>query len=86
MVVIEFDVACSVECNANAATAELHLQRVPHILCDRSIDVLDRAASTAFGVIKRYVVLKRVGASDVVVVAVLPSPDLRPDRIFRPTP
>ena len=41
----------------------------------RSVDVADRPARAAPGVIERDVVLERVGTGDVVVVAVVPAPD-----------
>src|SRR5947208_12319840 len=41
---------------------------------DRRIDVLDGDAAAVCRVVKRDVVFKRVGARDVIVVAVLPAP------------
>ena len=57
------------------APVELHAQRVPHVRRHRCIDVLDRDPAAVLGVVERDVVLERVGARDVVVVAVLPAPD-----------
>ena len=41
----------------------------------RRVDVLERLADAPCGVVERDVVLERIGARDVVVVAVLPAPD-----------
>src|SRR3954462_14475822 len=47
---------------------------MPHVLRDRRVDVLYGDAASVRGVIKRDVVLERVGACHVVVIAVLPAP------------
>src|SRR5439155_22353936 len=53
---------------------EFHPQRMPDVGADRRIEVLDRDAAPVRGVVKRHVVLQRVGARDIIVVTVLPAP------------
>src|ERR1700704_2281798 len=48
---------------------------MPLIAGDRRIDVLDGDASSRLRVVERNIVFQRVGARDVVVVAILPAPD-----------
>src|SRR5213076_1884329 len=68
------DAGDAVERDANVRAAELDAQRVPLAAGDRRLDVLDGVALAVGGVIQGHVVLERVGARDVVVVAVLPAP------------
>src|SRR5262249_43989491 len=72
--VVELDVALAVERDRDARAAELAAQDVPPSLRDRSVDVLDRVPATVLRVVDRHVVLERVGARDIVVIAVLPAP------------
>jgi hypothetical protein len=82
VVVAEIDVALAVERDADLRAGELDPQRVPLAARDRRIDVLEGLADAARGVVERDVVLERVGASDVVVVAVLPAPDDATGLVF----
>src|SRR4029077_14848606 len=73
-VVVHFDVRLAVEDHADPLARELDAQRVPGVAGHRRIDVFQRIAPPLRRVVERYVVLQRVGARDVVVVAVLPAP------------
>ena len=66
--------ALAIQQNRNVLVLEFHPQRMPDVGADRRIDVLDRDAAPVRGVVKRHVVLQRVGARDIIVVAVLPAP------------
>src|SRR5467141_1074511 len=74
MAVIGLDVRLAVEDYADLLSRELHAQRVPDVPGHRRIHVFDRVAPSVRRVVERYVVLERVGARNVVVVAVLPAP------------
>src|SRR5258708_5257309 len=74
VVVVHLDVGLAVEDYADPLARELHAQRVPDVAGNRRIHVFDRVAPSVRRVVERYVVLKRVGARDVVVVAVIPPP------------
>src|SRR6266853_6950727 len=75
VVVVRLDVLLAVQTDAHLLAREVHAQRMPRVARYRRIDVLDRVAPSIHRVIERHIVLERVGASDVVVVAVLPAPD-----------
>src|SRR5215472_11758903 len=60
--------------HADTLSGKFYAERVPGIPGDGRIDVLERVAPAVRGVVERDVVLERVGARDVVIVAVLPAP------------
>src|SRR5215831_6957386 len=60
--------------HADTLSGKFYAERVPGIPGDGRIDVLQRVPPAVRGVVERDVVLERVGARDVVVVAVLPAP------------
>src|SRR5712691_11613143 len=66
VVVVHLDVGLAVEDYADPLPRELHAQRVPDVPGNRRIHVFDRVAPSVRRVVERYVVLKRVGARDVV--------------------
>src|SRR5205085_12167665 len=74
VIVGEVDIALAVERHRDLRAGELDAKRVPLARRDGRIDVLQRLAAAARGVIQRYVVLECIGTSDVVVVAILPAP------------
>src|SRR5262245_47233319 len=73
--VLEIDVKLAVQQHVDALSGELDSKRVPGVGRHRRVDVLDGVPLAAGGVVERHVVLERVRARDVVVVAVLPAPD-----------
>jgi len=75
VLVVSLDVDLAVERDANSLAGELHAQRVPLILRHRRVRILDRDPTSILRVIERDVVFQRVGPGDVIVVAVLPTPD-----------
>src|SRR5882762_9379815 len=74
VVVVRLDVLPAVQAHAHLLPGEVHAQRMPRVARYRRIDVLDRVAPAVDRVVERHIVLERVGARDVVVVAVLPAP------------
>src|SRR6266581_4063587 len=74
MAVVHLDIGLAVEHHADLFSGELHPQRVPDVPGHRRVDVLDRVAPSVLRVVEGHVVLERVGARDVIVVAVLPAP------------
>src|SRR6266851_6372755 len=72
--VVQLDIGFAIEQDADPGALELGAQRVPGIARHRRIDIFDRPATAALGVVERDVVLERIGARDIVVVAVLPAP------------
>src|SRR5689334_290634 len=75
MVVLELDAGRAVEGNADARAGEPDRERMPLPRGDGRRHILDRGAAAILRVVERDVVLERIGAGDVVVVAVLPTPD-----------
>src|SRR5262252_7985934 len=74
MRVVHLDILLAVVDHADLCSGEFYAERVPGIAGDGRVDVLERVAPSVRGVVERDVVLERVGARDVVVVAVLPAP------------
>src|SRR5258706_3596792 len=77
------DVGLAVEQHLDSLAGELDAQRVPAVGRHGCVNILDRMAPAAGGVIERHVVFQRVGAGDVVVVAILPAP-YDPSRLVLP--
>src|SRR6266705_2816108 len=75
MIILLFDIDLAVQSDANALPGKFHFQRVPLVLRHRRVDILDGVTSSVLRVVERNVVLQGVGSRDVIVVAVLPSPD-----------
>src|SRR5688500_3636947 len=84
VLVLNVDVGLAVQRNADARRREFNPQRVPHVPRDRRVDVPDRDAAATLRVVQRDVVLERVGAGNVVVVAVLPAPHHAAGLVFLP--
>ena len=75
MPVFLVDIRFAVECDLYLFAGKFYPQRMPDILRHRCVDVLERFAAAVLGVVERDVVLQRVGARNVVIVAILPAPD-----------
>src|SRR5204863_9027402 len=74
-VVVDLDVELAVERHPDSLSHELDAQRMPLVLRNRGIHVLDRVSASVLRVVQRNVVLQGVGPCDVVVVAILPPPN-----------
>src|SRR5262249_36286776 len=74
-VVASFDRYLAVESDFELVAREIHPQRVPLIGGNSHVYVFERPPTSLDGVIDRHVILQCVGAGDVVVFAVLPTPD-----------
>jgi hypothetical protein len=72
---IAVNVDLAVKRDTNALAGELHAQGVPPILRHRRVHVLERDPAPMLCVIERNVVFQRVSPRDVIIVAVLPTPD-----------
>src|SRR5438067_1505261 len=81
-IVLDVDIGLAAERDANSPSCEVDAQRVPAIFLHRGIDVFDRIASAVLRVIERNVVLERIGARDVIVVAALEAPHDAAGLIF----
>src|SRR5207249_2002320 len=75
MLVLEIDVRFSVKRYRDSSAAKVHAQHVPYVACNGCGNILDRVSSATRGVVERDIVLKRVGARNVVVITIFPSPD-----------
>src|SRR5215471_10085252 len=86
--VVLLDVGLAVEDDADPRPLEFHAQNVPNIRPDGCVHILDRDPPPALGVVERHIVLERVGARDIVMITVLPSPHDAPCLVlpasFRP--
>src|SRR5258708_6503495 len=74
VIVLRLDVLLAIQTHAHLPPGEIHAERMPGVAGNGRIDVLDRVAPAVARVVERHVVLERIGARDVVVVAVLPAP------------
>src|SRR5262245_16177260 len=75
MRVLLLDIGLAVQCDPDGRPVELDAQRVPDVARYRRVDVLQGVAAAVRGVMELHMVLERVGAGHVVVVAVLPAPE-----------
>src|SRR5258705_9692628 len=82
MTILEVDIRLAVERDADLRPGELDPQPVPDVPRHRRVHVLQRVAAPVRGVVERDVVLERIGARDVVVIAVLPAPHHAARLIF----
>src|SRR5581483_507678 len=72
----------AVECDLEMGAFEIHAQGVPGVQGHRDFGTLELGAFALERVIDGDVVLQRVGAGDVVIVAVLPTPDQAARLVF----
>jgi hypothetical protein len=73
--IVDLDVALAVERDPDVLAGELDAERVPLVAGYRGVDILDRVPATILRVVQRDVVLQRIGARNIVVVAVFPTLD-----------
>src|SRR5450755_5191276 len=59
VLIVQLKVHLSIERDFYPLAAEFDAQRVPLILCHRSIDILDGVSAAVLRVVKRHIVLER---------------------------